>query len=113
MRRPSVKLVFMGASSRPEAIRATSEARALAADSDLLDRVVFFNEGWVPYEERGAWLLGAACALSCHVSHLETRFAFRTRVLDSFWAGLPVSFVATAEGLRPAEPEELARMVLP
>jgi len=31
----------------------------------------------------------------------------------SFWAGLPVSFVATAEGLRPAEPEELAWMVLP
>jgi flagellar biosynthesis GTPase FlhF len=31
----------------------------------------------------------------------------------SFWAGLPVSFVATADGLRPAEPEELARMVLP
>ena len=31
----------------------------------------------------------------------------------SFWAGLPVSFVATAGSLRPAEPEELARMVLP
>ena len=45
---------------------------------------------WVPYEERAAWLLEADCAISTHVEHLETRFAFRTRLLDCFWAGLPV-----------------------
>ena len=56
----------------------------------MLDRVVFFNDGWVPYEERGAWLLDADCAISTHRDHLETRFAFRTRLLDCFWAGLPV-----------------------
>ena len=31
--------------------------------------------------------LEADCALSTHVDHLETRFAFRTRLLDCFWAG--------------------------
>jgi flagellar biosynthesis protein FlhF len=31
----------------------------------------------------------------------------------SLWAGLPVSYVATRDGLRPAEPHELARLVLP
>src|SRR5262249_28644569 len=45
---------------------------------------------WVPYEERVNWLLDADCAVSAHLDHVETRFAFRTRLLDCFWAGLPV-----------------------
>ena len=44
----------------------------------------------VPYDERGAWLRDASCAVSTHHDHLETRFAFRTRMLDFIWAGLPV-----------------------
>ena len=28
--------------------------------------------------------------MSAHADHLETRFAYRTRLLDCFWAGLPV-----------------------
>jgi glycosyltransferase involved in cell wall biosynthesis len=51
---------------------------------------VRFNDGWVPYEERGAWLLQADCAVAAHRDHLETRFAHRTRVLDCLWAGLPI-----------------------
>jgi hypothetical protein len=31
----------------------------------------------------------------------------------SLWAGVPVSYVATHAGLRPAEPDELARLVVP
>ena len=49
-----------------------------------------FNDGWVPYEERGAWLLEADIGVSAHHDHLETRFAFRTRIVDYLWAGLPV-----------------------
>ena len=88
-RRPRVRLVFMGGSDRPAGQRAARRARGLAADLGLSGKHVFFNEQWVPYGERGAWLLEADCALSCHVPHLETRFAFRTRLLDCFWAGLP------------------------
>jgi glycosyltransferase involved in cell wall biosynthesis len=89
-RRPQARLVFMGAATNVASRAATERARALAAQLGLLDRVVFFNDQWVPYEERAAWLLEAACAISTHVEHLETRFAFRTRLLDCFWAGLPV-----------------------
>ena len=64
--------------------------RRVAAELDVLDRHVFFNTGWVPYAQRANWLLGADCAISTHLEHLETRFAFRTRLLDCFWAGLPV-----------------------
>ncbi|HEX4628986.1 MAG TPA: hypothetical protein VH137_09375, partial [Gemmatimonadales bacterium] len=42
------------------------------------------------YAERGVWLTQAACGLSTHSEHLESRFAYRTRLLDCFWAGLPV-----------------------
>lgn len=89
-RRPGVRLVFMGHALHRPAQEATRVTRALAAELGLLDRVVFFNDRWVPYGERGSWLLDADCALSCHVEHLETRFAFRTRLLDCFWSGLPI-----------------------
>jgi glycosyltransferase involved in cell wall biosynthesis len=90
-RRPSVRLVFMGASSRHPAARQSVEAaRALARELGAFGSLVHFYDGWVPYAERAAWLLQADCALSCHRDHLETRFAFRTRTLDCFWGGLPV-----------------------
>jgi glycosyltransferase involved in cell wall biosynthesis len=90
-RRPRVRLVFMG---RPPLEAHGSEgaraAQELAARFGLLDRIVFFNDGWVPYAERDSWLLGAACAVSTQRNHLEARYSFRTRLLDCFWTGLPV-----------------------
>jgi glycosyltransferase involved in cell wall biosynthesis len=88
-RRPQVKLVFMGGSSG-RLHRAEKEARDLASELGVLDRVAFFNDGWVPYDRRADWLLEASCAISTHGAHIETQLAFRTRLLDCFWAGLPV-----------------------
>jgi glycosyltransferase involved in cell wall biosynthesis len=90
-RRPSVRLVFMGAASgHPAAAASAESARRLAGELGLLGSVVHFHDGWIPYAQRGAWLTQAACALSTHAEHLESRFAYRTRLLDCFWAGLPV-----------------------
>jgi glycosyltransferase involved in cell wall biosynthesis len=90
-RRPSVRLVFMGGGSQhPAAKQSAGAARALAAELGALNSIVHFHDGWVPYAERAGWLLQADCGLSSHRDHLETRFAFRTRALDCFWAGLPV-----------------------
>jgi glycosyltransferase involved in cell wall biosynthesis len=89
-RRPNVRLVFMGgAAEHPAAAESAKAARRLADELGLLGSVVHFHERWVPYAERGAWLTQAACAISAHADHLETRFAYRTRLLDCFWAGLP------------------------
>jgi glycosyltransferase involved in cell wall biosynthesis len=88
--RPNVRLVFMGAASQLPAQRTAEAARRVAEELGLLDRHVFFHEGWVPYEERADWLLESDCALYAHHDHLETRFAFRTRLLDCFWSRLPV-----------------------
>ena len=88
--RPRLRLVFMGSSDAAQARDAEARARELARELGLLGRVVRFNDGWVPYEQRGAWLLQADCAVAAHRDHLETRFSHRTRLLDCLWAGLPV-----------------------
>jgi glycosyltransferase involved in cell wall biosynthesis len=89
--RPQARLVFMGVASAHRAAGAgVMAARTLAAELGLLGSVVHFHERWIPYAARGAWLTQAACAISTHAEHLESRFAYRTRLLDCFWAGLPV-----------------------
>jgi glycosyltransferase involved in cell wall biosynthesis len=90
-RRPQARLVFMGRAPL-DARQAASAgaARERAQRLGLLERVVLFNDEWVSYARRADWLLACDCALSLHVDHLETRYAFRTRLLDCFWAGLPV-----------------------
>lgn len=85
--RPGVRLVFMGAAATPPARRATQDAKALAAQ---LGAPVDFHDEWVPYEQRADWLLDADAAISCHHDQLETRFAFRTRLLDCLWARVPI-----------------------
>jgi GT2 family glycosyltransferase/glycosyltransferase involved in cell wall biosynthesis len=67
-----------------------AQTRALSGQLGLTDRHVFFNETWVPYAERQNWLLEADCGVTTHYEHVETTFAFRTRVLDYLWTGLPI-----------------------
>ena len=92
-RRDDVRLFFLGQRHPnphvPE-MRMATLATARAEELGLRDRVVFFHEGWIPYEQRGAYLLEADVGVSAHFDDLESRFAFRTRLLDCFWAGLPV-----------------------
>ena len=67
-----------------------ARTRALSEQLGLTGRHVFFNETWVPYAERQNWLLDADCGVTTHYEHVETTFAFRTRVLDYLWTGLPI-----------------------
>lgn len=90
---PEVKLFFMGlAHPNPDVpqMRMATEARDLALELDLEGTHVFFNEGWVPYDERANYLLECDIGVSCHLEHVETTYSYRTRVLDYFWAELPV-----------------------
>ena len=50
---------------------------------------MFFNLDWTPYEERDRYFLEADLGVSGNLDTIETRFAFRTRLLDHFRAGLP------------------------
>jgi hypothetical protein len=67
----------------------TPAARELARDLGLLDKVVFFGD-WVSYSDWPNFLLESDVALTLHPRDtLESRLAYRTRVLDYLWAGLP------------------------
>jgi glycosyltransferase involved in cell wall biosynthesis len=87
-----VHLVFLG-TERPGNEAGTpssaSEAVAYARQRGLEGQVVHFNHGWVPYDDRQAFLLESDLGVCAHHDHLEARFSFRTRVLDHLWAGLP------------------------
>ena len=92
-RRDDVKLFFLGVrhpNPLIEEMAMAAQAVALADELGLAGRHVFFNEGWVPYEERQNYLLEADLGVSTHFDNVETRFSFRTRVLDYLWAGLPI-----------------------
>ena len=125
-RRPDVRLVFLGMQHPNPEIPAMRVATELRAESDrlgLTGRTVFFNAGWVPYEERGMWLLDADVGVSTHLAHVETHFSFRTRVLDYLWAGLPtvltggdtlseeIAAAGVGAAVPPGDPEAIASAV--
>jgi glycosyltransferase involved in cell wall biosynthesis len=94
---PRVRLYFMGMSHpNPDVpqMRTAVRTRELSDRLGITGTHVFFNPGWVPYDERQNHLLDADVGVTTHFEHLETAFSFRTRVLDYLWAGLPI--VSTA-----------------
>jgi glycosyltransferase involved in cell wall biosynthesis len=113
--RPDVKLFFMGV-KRPNPnvakMKAVDEAITLSRDLDLFDVHVFFND-WVAYAQRQNYLLEADIGASLHLDHIETRFAFRTRLLDYVWAGLPVLATGGDVLSEMLASEKLARVVAP
>jgi GT2 family glycosyltransferase/glycosyltransferase involved in cell wall biosynthesis len=92
-KRRDVKLFFMGVRHPnpdvPE-MQMLNNAVGLAKELGLYNKFVFFNFGWVDYNDRQNYLLEADIGVSCHFDTLETRFSFRTRMLDYLWAGLPI-----------------------
>lgn len=90
---PEARLLFLGMRhpnpTNPE-MEMGRRAISLAQDLGLKDRGVVFNTSWVPYDRRQDFLLEADVGVSMHYEHLETRFSFRTRMLDYIWAGLPI-----------------------
>jgi glycosyltransferase involved in cell wall biosynthesis len=90
---PSLHLAFLGVKHPNDRVPAgamAARAEALARRLGLLSTHVHINYGWVPYDERQNHLMDADIGVSTHFDQLETRFAFRTRMLDYLWAGLPI-----------------------
>lgn len=113
-RHPDVRLFFMGMthpSADAEVMSMATRARQLADELQLAGKHVFFNDGWVRYHERADYLLEADAGVSTHVQHAETEFAFRTRILDYLWAGLPIVSTAGDSFGRLVATEELGRTV--
>lgn len=115
-RLPHVRLYFMGMSHpNPEIpqMRMAVDALALAEDLGLTGTHVFFNDGWVAYEDRQNFLLEADVGVSTHLDHVETAFSFRTRILDYLWASLPIVSTKGDAFAEWIESEDLGRTVAP
>lgn len=69
---------------------AAGKARALARRSQLDEQSVHFIDDYISFAERGSYLAECDAAVSTHRANLESRFAYRTRLLDCVWAGLPI-----------------------
>ncbi|HET9060271.1 MAG TPA: glycosyltransferase, partial [Acidimicrobiales bacterium] len=92
-REPRLRLVFLGMQHPNRDIPrmgVAGEVERLSSHLGLTGSHVFFNAAWVPYEERADYLLDADVAVSTHLDHIETRYSFRSRVLDYLWASLPM-----------------------
>jgi glycosyltransferase involved in cell wall biosynthesis len=90
---PTLRLYFAGLRHPHPAVppsRQAAAAQRLSDELGLTGKHVFFAEGWMPYADRARYLLDSDVGLSLHYDHVETRFSFRTRLLDYIWAGLPM-----------------------
>ncbi|MFZ5917789.1 MAG: glycosyltransferase [Chloroflexota bacterium] len=113
--RDEVRLFFMGIkhpNPRVHPMRMVGDATRLSDALGLTGRHVFFND-WVAYEDRENYLLEADLGVSLHLPHIETHFAFRTRLLDCLWAGLPVVVTGGDTLARLVEAHDLGRVVEP
>ncbi|MEK5206062.1 glycosyltransferase [Psychrobacillus sp. FSL H8-0510] len=95
--RTDIKLFFMGINHPNPRVPVSNKVKELIKYTELKnlkDKYVFFND-WVDYNERHNYLLESDIGLNVHLNHIETRFAFRTRLLDYIWCELPI---LTTEG---------------
>lgn len=112
---PNLRLYFMGIKSPNPAVPLmpmVAKAQHVAQELQLLNKHVFFADGWVDYDQRANYLLDADVAVSAHFDVIETRYSFRTRILDYFWAGLPI-LTSTGDELAELIQREGAGFALP
>ncbi|AGK97871.1 glycosyltransferase [Clostridium pasteurianum] len=91
--RDDIKLFFLGVKHpNPDVPEMEMLAKAfhLSEELGIRDKYVIFNMDWVDYNDRQNFLLESYAGVSCHFDNLETRFSFRTRILDYLWASLPI-----------------------
>lgn len=110
---PNARLLFPGTRQPTPTVPKMSmveRARALAAELGLLDTHVFLGD-WVPRAEWPFYLQRAAVGLSLHPDSYETHLAFRSRLLEYIWAGLPMVVTGGDETAQIVQRYGLGRVV--
>lgn len=88
------------------------QAIALARELGLYEQGVSFVD-WLPYSRRQEALLESDIGISLHGRGVESEFAFRTRILDYIWAGLPMVLTSGDELSGRVERDRLGAVVSP
>lgn len=89
---PQARLFFMGLELEGRGVpemATTKLLKARAAELGLVESGHVAFGPWVPYDLRGQYLLEANVGVVAAKAMAESRLAWRTRMLDHFWAGLP------------------------
>jgi len=89
---PNGRLIFLGTRHPNPAVpqhEMAQLARQLAEEIGEIGKSILFFD-WLSIQDREALLCETDVGVICHPESLETRYALRTRVLDYFWAGIPV-----------------------
>ena len=89
---PMARLHFMGLELEGRGVpemSMTARLRSRIRELGLIDNGKVVLGPWAPYDERGAILRSADIGVVAAKNLAENRLAFRTRMLDHFWAGLP------------------------
>lgn len=89
---PKARLVFLGTRHpNPQVPRheMAEKSEKLAEEIGEKDRSILFFE-WLSYDDRESLLCESDIGVTLHPIQVETRFSIRTRILDYFWARLPV-----------------------
>jgi len=113
-KRDDIKLFFLGMkhpNSKIKEMQMANTACQYAKNKNLLDKFVFINFDWTPYEERVNYLTGSTIGISTHFDNAETRFSFRTRILDYLWAELPMILTRGDAFAQLCEEKNLGRVV--
>jgi GT2 family glycosyltransferase/glycosyltransferase involved in cell wall biosynthesis len=89
---PTAQLHFMGLELEGRGVPAmsmTGQLRVRLKQLGLVDSGRVVLGPWAAYDQRGAILRSADVGVVAAKNLAENRMAFRTRMLDHFWAGLP------------------------
>ena len=89
---PEARLVFLGTRHpNPDVPRheMAQKAQVLAEEIAEMDQSILFFK-WLTSHEREALLSESDVGVICQPASAETHFALRTRMLDYFWARLPI-----------------------
>lgn len=88
-----IKLIFQGFEHPYKKQKRAEEAEKtyiLAQKHNLANKNVFFNNTWIPYEERANYLLEANASITLRKNILESEYLIKTRYWDNFWSNLPM-----------------------
>lgn len=95
-KRDDIKLLFLGIPQNhldEDKYVNLKQTIELSKKLEIYNKNVFFNNEWVNYDKRSEYLANSYIGISLHYDNLETRYSFRTRILDYLWADIP--FVAS------------------
>lgn len=110
---PSLRLYFMGLAMQGSvpAMPIAEQLHQRARELELHTSHIIFGD-WVPYDERGAVLAEADAAVLATRRSVEARLAFRSRLLDHFWVGLP-TITTPGDVLAELVGDEAAGIIVP